>query len=104
MATETQYPPSSPYHMTSIVNGTFLDVMTNRPIPKLASDNRWVITPTYHLRPDMLAYDLYNDSRLWWVFFHRNPNTLRDPVFGFTRGTIIYIPKIETLRDVLGIA
>ena len=104
MTTQSKYSASSPYYMTDIINGSVLDVMKNRPIPKLASDNRWVITPTYHLRPDMLAYDLYNDSKLWWVFFQRNPNTLRDPLFGFTRGTIIYIPTIETLRTALGIA
>jgi hypothetical protein len=52
----------------------------------------------------LLAYHLYNDSRLWWVFAARNPNRLGfDPYFDFVAGIQIYIPKLETLRQYLGI-
>jgi hypothetical protein len=50
-----------------------------------------------------LAYDLYNDSRLWWVFAQRNPNRLKDPVFDFVAGTSIYLPDIANLKTALGI-
>jgi hypothetical protein len=77
--------------------------MTNRPVPALVDDVYWEITPVYNQRPDLLAHDLYNNSKLWWVFASRNPNRLMDPLFDFTTGTGIYLPKIETLQSALGI-
>lgn len=97
------YPVTSPYYTTDIVNNKFLDIMLNRPIPKLASDQYWAITATYNMRPDMLAYDLYNDPKLWWVFANRNPNALKDPLFDFITGKQIYLPQADTLKQVLGL-
>lgn len=103
MATNNLYPATSPYSTTGIVNNKFLDVMVNRTIPMNPSDIYWEITTVYEYRPDLLAYDLYADSRLWWVFAQRNPNRLKDPYFDFVTGTGIYIPKLDLLRQVLGI-
>jgi hypothetical protein len=62
------------------------------------------ITKVYEFRPDLLAYDLYGDSKLWWVFAVRNPNRLgEDPYFNFTSGLEIYVPKLDTLKAALGI-
>ena len=52
---------------------------------------------------DLLAFDLYSDSRLWWVFAQRNPNSLPDPFFDFVVGVGIYLPKPELIRSVLGL-
>lgn len=103
MANNTFYPRTSPYYLTDTVNDRFLDVMVDRPIPKMPSDIYWQITVVYNLRPDLLAFDLYGDSRLWWVFASRNPNGLKDPYFDFTTGLGIYLPKAELLRQVLGL-
>jgi len=97
------YPRISPYYNSDIVNGKYLDMMVNRPIPMLSSDIYWPISKVYEYRPDLLAYDLYNDSRLWWVFAQRNPNKLKDPYFDFITGVSIYLPKLDTLKQVLGI-
>lgn len=97
------YSQSSPYFSTSIYNGDFLDVMVNRPIPSNPTDSYWEISETYNMRPDLLAYDLYNDSKLWWVFAQRNPNRLKDPLFDFVTGTGIYIPQLPVLQQVLGL-
>ena len=97
------YPATSPYYNTGVVNGKFLDVMVDRAIPKLSSDIYWEITVVYNLRPDMLAYDLYGDSRLWWIFASRNPNRLADPLFDFVTGVGIYLPKSDLLTQVLGL-
>jgi len=77
-------------------------VMTNRPIPKNVDDQLMLINQTYQYRPDLLAYDLYSTSALWWVFYQRNPNTLTAPPLDFKAGTQIYLPKLSTLRSVLG--
>jgi hypothetical protein len=97
------YTQSSPYYNTQVVSDEYLDIMVNRNLSSDISDQYWEITATYHQRPDMLAYDLYNDSKLWWVFAQRNPNTLKDPMFDFTAGTKIFIPQITTLQQDLGI-
>jgi hypothetical protein len=95
------YDSTSPYFNTGY-NQFYLDVMVNRPIPKLADDLEFVINQTYQYRPDMLAFDLYDSATLWWVFYQRNPNTLQTPPLDFSAGTLIYLPKITTLRSVLG--
>ena len=95
------YNSTSAYYTTGY-NQFYLDVMTNRPIPKDADDLLWEITETYQYRPDLLAHDLYQTSTLWWVFYQRNPNTLQAPPLDFTAGTTIYLPKITTLRTALG--
>jgi hypothetical protein len=97
------YPASSPYHTSTVVNNQYLSVMNNRSIPGNPNDVYWAITPTYNLRPDLLASDLYNDSRLWWVFAQRNPNTIKDPLSDFVTGTKIFIPNEETLKQALGL-
>lgn len=95
------YTSTSPYYLTGY-NQFYLDVMVNRPIPKESDDKLWVITQTYEYRPDLLAFDLYGDAALWWVFYQRNPNTLAAPPLDFKATTRIYIPKITTLRSTLG--
>jgi hypothetical protein len=76
--------------------------MVNRPIPKENDDLTFTINTTYQYRPDLLAFDLYGNAGLWWVFYQRNPNTLQKPPLDFVADTLIYLPKITTLRNVLG--
>ena len=103
MASNNLYPSTSPYNNTGIVNTKFLDVMINRPIPMLGSDRYWEITTVYENRPDLLAFDLYSNSMLWWVFAMRNPNMLKDPYFDFVAGINIYLPKLSTINQSLGL-
>ena len=91
----------SPYADTPVTD-YYMDPMVNRNIPMQEDDVLFKITQTYHLRPDLLAYDLYESSELWWVFAGRNPDKLRNPLGDFEQGTDIYLPKIELLREVLG--
>ena len=95
------YDATSPYYTTGY-SQFFLDVMQNRPIPKLNDDMLFKINLTYQYRPDLLAFDMYDNSGLWWVFYQRNPNTLTAPPLDFKVDTLIYLPKITTLREVLG--
>jgi hypothetical protein len=95
------YDSTSPYFTTGY-SQFFLDVMENRSIPKEADDTLMLINQTYQYRPDLLAYDLYSTPNLWWVFYQRNPNTLTAPPLDFKAGVQIYLPKLSTLRNVLG--
>ena len=96
------YDSTSPYFTTGFTQ-FYLSPMVNRPIPKLPDDQQMVINLTYQYRPDMLAFDLYQTPTLWWVFYQRNPNTLADPYGDFIAGTGIYLPKMDLLKQVLGI-
>jgi hypothetical protein len=95
------YDSTSPYY-TSGYSQFFLDVMNNRPIPRQTDDVLFKINTTYQYRPDLLAFDLYDNASLWWVFYQRNPNTLQKPPLDFKADIQIYLPKITTLRSVLG--
>ena len=95
------YTSTSPYFATGY-SQFFLDVMVNRPIPKSTDDLLFTINTTFQYRPDLLAYDLYSDPGLWWVFYQRNPNTLTAPPMDFASGTTIYLPRLDTLRSILG--
>ena len=98
------YPASSPYANTKLFGDTFLDVLNYRPIPKNSSDSLFTITTQYEYRPDLLAQDLYSNSKLWWVFAARNPNVLGpDPYFNFKTGVKIYIPLQSQLVATLGV-
>jgi alpha-L-fucosidase len=96
-----QYDATSPYFETTY-SQFFLDTMVNRPIPKESDDLTFTINTTYQYRPDLLAFDLYGIAGLWWVFYQRNPNTLQAPPLDFKTGTLIYLPKITTLKSALG--
>ena len=96
-----QYDSTSPYFETTY-SQFFLDTMVNRPIPKESDDLTFTINTTYQYRPDLLAFDLYGIAGLWWVFYQRNPNTLTAPPMDFKAGTLIYLPKITTLKTALG--
>ena len=98
------YPQSSPYYDTNVVENKFLDVLEYREIPLNPNDVYYQLPLVYQYRPDLLAYDLYGNPSLWWVFAARNPNLLGpDPYFNFVAGIEIYIPTITTLQVVLGI-
>ena len=95
------YTSTSPYFLTPY-SQFYLDSMVNRSIPRENDDVYFKINQTYQYRPDLLAFDLYQQPGLWWVFYQRNPNTLTAPPWDFVAGTNIYLPKITTLRSALG--
>jgi hypothetical protein len=98
-----KYSKFSPYFSTSLnSNGVYLDLLDSRLVPASVSDATYVIDNKYDLRPDLLAYDLYGDSNLWWVFAERNPNTLKDPVGDFRTGVAINLPDKNSLISALG--
>ena len=96
------YSKTSPYHGTSTF-GAFLDVWAGKTIRPAATDAIYQIDSAYNLRPDLLANDLYQDSRLWWVFAVRNPNVLLDPLVNFATGTVIYVPTKATVTTAIGL-
>ena len=96
------YSKTSPYNGTPTF-GPFLDVWKAKTINPAVDDAHYQIDSVYNLRPDILAYDLYKDSNLWWVFAIRNPDVLKDPVMGFRTGVVIYVPTLSTIVSAIGL-
>lgn len=96
------YAKTSPWHLTNFNSSNYLDIMKKRRVTAQSDDILWEITPQYTYRPDLLAFDLYSTSKLWWVFAARNIDIIRDPVFDFVPGTKIYLPKKSSLDNLLG--
>jgi len=98
------YKQSSPYKATSEnPTGEFLGLFRIRTIPAQSDDVPYTIEPQYHQRPDLLAYDMYGNPGLWWVFCQRNMDTMEDPIYDFKSGATIYVPKGGALKNLLGV-
>ena len=98
----TPYSTVSPYYATAF-KSNYLDVLTLRDIPINKNDAYFEVTSKYENRPDLLANDIYGDTKLWWVFAVRNKSIIKDPIYDLQAGIGIYIPQISTLRKVIGI-
>ena len=96
------YAKTSPWADTN-QNNFYLDLLEIRPVPSEPDDFRYVIENQYRHRPDLLAYDIYGNARLWWVFVQRNMSVLKDPIYDFEPGTVIYLPKKTNLEKFLGV-
>lgn len=96
------YTNSSPWSNTR-QNSLYLELMNIRPVPAEDDDYRYIIENQYRHRPDLLAYDLYGNAKLWWVFVQRNMDVIKDPIFDFEPGTTIYLPKKSNLEKFLGV-
>lgn len=60
-----------------------------------------VITQKYHQRPGKLAFDLYGDPRLNWVFAAYNKNIIIDPIYDLVDGLKIKVPEKGRLMDLI---
>ena len=96
------YSNSSPYYSTNLATG-YLDLMKWRAIPTSTDDILYTVPSTYQHRPDLLAFHLYNNVELWWVFAARNPEILLDPVYDLIPGVQIYLPQLALMKKSLGI-
>ena len=75
----------------------FLDIKYPRHITPSTRDVEREVEPKYAERPDVLAYDIYGNSRFWWVFAARNPDLLKDPIRDLTAGKVIFLPSEDTV-------
>lgn len=96
------YSKSSPYSQTK-QNRSYLELLTIRSVPAEQNDVLYTIENQYENRPDLLAYDLYGNAKLWWVFVQRNMSVLKDPIYDFKPGVSIYLPKKSNLQKYLGV-
>ena len=96
------YSKSSPYFKTD-QKSNYLDIMNIRDIPSLKNDTQITLTSQYKHRPDLLAFDIYQNEQLWWVFAMRNKDIIRDPIYDMIPGIKIFIPQLTTINRTLGL-
>lgn len=83
------------------INNIFLGMNTLPTITKTVKDEVYIIGHGYDERPDLLAHQLYGNTRLWWVFAIRNPDVLEDPIRDFKAGTEIILPSEESVQNLI---
>lgn len=89
----TNYRTDSMYRNTGIVNSKYLDIYKTSITNKEESETDTIkLESKYHQRPDKLAYDLYGNAKLWWIFAEFNQDSLIDPILDFTSGKTITYP------------
>lgn len=96
------YSKTSPYYGTPLW-GKFLDVWAGKTVTPDVTDQPYQISSAYNFRPDLLAYDLYSDANLWWVFAARNPDQFPDPLMNFTTGVVMFVPTLTVVKSSLGL-
>ena len=68
------YKPDSLYRNTSIVSNQYLDTLNVDDIDIENTTTRSIKLELKHEnKPDLLAYELYGNAKLWWVFALFNP-------------------------------
>lgn len=95
-----EYKKTSPWYRT-VSNEIYLEPLVYRSIPISADDAEYEIETQYKHRPDLLAYDLYGSAAYWWVFMVRNRSVLYDPIYDFTPGTKIRLPRKDGMLAAL---
>ena len=61
----------------------------------------YIIPDKFQYRPDLIAFEQYNNNRYWWVIFEYNE--LDHPLKDFYTGRQIMIPPLEDVTAFLGV-
>ena len=95
----TTYRTDSLYRDTQL-DDQYLDVLD---VNSIDIDNTTTTTITldakYNEKPDLLAYDLYGNAKLWWVFALFNQDELVDPILDFKTDLKIKILQIVKILN-----
>ena len=57
------------------------------------------ITPEYASAPDLISFDKYGTTRLWWIICLYNG--IVDPTFDIKSGVVLRIPSLEGIKSYL---
>ena len=101
MANKSNYAGKTRYSYGGAVEDfdTRLGWWERSPFPKDLSDLTFKITPKYHQRPDVIAYDVYGSSTLMWLVLQYNNIISVDELM---EGTYIILPsKTRTFTELL---
>ena len=63
------------------------------------TDYYFTIPEKYNQKPGNMAYELYGDARLYWIFTYFNQDQIEDPIFGVRAGLTIRVPDKQRLLN-----
>jgi len=87
------YRTDSVYRDTKVINDQYLDILNIDSIDvKNTTTKTITLEAKYDQKPDLLAHELYGNSKLWWVFALFNQDDLIDPIVDFKAGLKIKVP------------
>lgn len=75
----------------------YLDIWKPLDITSSKDDRTYIIETKYHERPDLLAFELYGTTELFWVFWQFNKDAIEDPIHDFVSGLEIKIPARNSI-------
>jgi len=66
-----------------------------------SSTKYYVVSSRHQYRPDLLSYDIYGNSKYWWVLALLNRNQLQDPIRDLKTGMTIRYVDISSMSGVI---
>lgn len=99
---KVNYSSGSQYYTTTQTSWC-LNLLNLRDIEPDVSDQIIYLDSKYKNDPYRLAYDLYGNDKLWWIFMLVNKDTIIDPINDFKAGMVIRLPTAERVSTTLGI-
>lgn len=100
MATTPKVSKLSPYAKTPR-SEFFMLYYEHRKIDPDPTDKFVILEAKHTHRPDILSYEIYGDTRLWWVFMNRNLDKIVDPIYSFVPGLLLFYPTRDRLSVIL---
>jgi hypothetical protein len=91
---------SNSYLRDTSYKNSYLDVAKLPVISNVTGD--YVIVPTEcENRMDLFSYQQYGSSRYWWMIALANADLIKDPIWDFTAGLTVLVPRDTALLEKL---
>lgn len=58
-----------------------------------------VVPPECENRIDLFAFQQYGSSRYWWMIALANADIIRDPLWDFHAGMVVFVPDSTKLSE-----
>lgn len=88
------------YLRDSRYRGFYLDV-AKLPVVSNLTGNYVVVPTECENRIDLFSYQQYGSSRYWWIIALANADLIKDPIWDFTAGLTVLVPKDMALLEKL---
>lgn len=89
------------YKRTNNFNDFYKGYYKDLNIPFDETDYFVIIPSEYEYKPGNMAYAIYGNPELFWVFTYFNRDLIDDPIYDFKSGLIIKVPTQERLFSCL---
>jgi hypothetical protein len=95
----TMYTTNS-YLRDSRYRSFYLDV-AKLPIIANVTGDSVIVPPECENRIDLFSYQQYGSSRYWWMIALANADLIKDPIWDFTAGLTVLVPRDTALLEKL---